>query len=571
MDQFKKVSRDLFLQKYERYLPTAFDESLTILEKVNKIIEMLIKYGQLSDELIDYLNKFKLEFDDKLKNNVDDIVDKMLNQWLQDGILFDLIDIKYGGMKKDFEQSFFYNEIKMKEYVKTGSGVYLVTTIPSKDDKGNPIYLEKGYAHDKLCDGTVNGLENSLEHAVRHQTSLTVNASIFDMTNNLPHGIHIKDGEVHKNENDKTYYILGYKKESQELVAYPPNTTGNEMIADGVTDAWSGFIPIIQDSETVDQTILNIANGRDEKHPRQVITQMPNKDIKIFTFKGREDDSHGFTYDDMIDVVKSFGVQFAYVLDGGGSTTTVKSNVLINSPGDDKFTELRKVSDFINVIKPTSKAYEDVYLMLAYLSKLIQKNNTVGINKYGDRFPGAMYFDSFTYHQYDRPIYYIDPKGTIIKTLVMNDLNGSNRFYFGHNDVDFTLQSKSQPVIQIDTVNNLMFTMEYGTFTNVETLNGASTFNVRPCQEKRINQWMSILRGGIEVPATVTAGTIIGKLKLVNRPSQNMVVPVTTVGGVKQHNEVIIYTNGDIQLRNIPETSQEKVTIDINCVLMRGE
>lgn len=94
MDQFKKVSRDLFLQKYERYLPTAFDESLTILEKVNKIIEMLIKYGQLSDELIDYLNNFKLEFDDKLKNNVDDIVDKMLNQWLQDGTLDHIINDK---------------------------------------------------------------------------------------------------------------------------------------------------------------------------------------------------------------------------------------------------------------------------------------------------------------------------------------------------------------------------------------------------------------------------------------------------------------------------------------------
>jgi len=31
--------KKLFLQRYERYLPTAFDESMSLLEKMNKLIQ----------------------------------------------------------------------------------------------------------------------------------------------------------------------------------------------------------------------------------------------------------------------------------------------------------------------------------------------------------------------------------------------------------------------------------------------------------------------------------------------------------------------------------------------------
>ena len=35
----KHSLKKLFLQRYERYLPTAFDESMSLLEKMNKLIE----------------------------------------------------------------------------------------------------------------------------------------------------------------------------------------------------------------------------------------------------------------------------------------------------------------------------------------------------------------------------------------------------------------------------------------------------------------------------------------------------------------------------------------------------
>ena len=43
---------EMMVQLYERYLPTAFDESLTLLEKMNKIIQYLNEIGKVTNELI---------------------------------------------------------------------------------------------------------------------------------------------------------------------------------------------------------------------------------------------------------------------------------------------------------------------------------------------------------------------------------------------------------------------------------------------------------------------------------------------------------------------------------------
>lgn len=70
------------MQKYERYLPTAFDDSLTMLQKLNLVIERLNQLELLTVEMIDKWNEF-LEWleNEGLYNTVNDI----LEQWFQDG------------------------------------------------------------------------------------------------------------------------------------------------------------------------------------------------------------------------------------------------------------------------------------------------------------------------------------------------------------------------------------------------------------------------------------------------------------------------------------------------------
>lgn len=67
------------IERFENYLPTAFSSELTLLQKVNKIIQDLIRNFDLTNEMVDYLNNFIETFDENLYETVDDI----LNEWLK--------------------------------------------------------------------------------------------------------------------------------------------------------------------------------------------------------------------------------------------------------------------------------------------------------------------------------------------------------------------------------------------------------------------------------------------------------------------------------------------------------
>ena len=78
---------ELMIQKYERYLPTAFDESLTLLEKVNKIIEYLNQVGLLINETMEQWNEI---FEWVMNDGLTDAVANKLNKMVLDGT-FDTI------------------------------------------------------------------------------------------------------------------------------------------------------------------------------------------------------------------------------------------------------------------------------------------------------------------------------------------------------------------------------------------------------------------------------------------------------------------------------------------------
>ena len=566
MDQFKKVSRDLFLQKYERYLPTAFDESLTILEKVNKIIEMLIRYGQLSDELVDYLNQFKLEFDDKLKNNVDDIVDRMLNQWLQDGVLFNLIDEKYGRMYQDFIDSYFYDEITVKTY-QNANGEYYVTTIPTHDKHDRPIEIYKEFAFDDYCAGQEDILETSVTHATRNKTSLTINASRFNVNTNMYSGIQIKDGIVHRAENNADW-TLGYKRDEHLFEAYPKNVTAETMIADGVTDTFAGFHPLVINGERTDSTVYGSTNTVTAKHPRQVIAQLKDKTIQIFTFRGREYGHEGYTYEELITVLMSHGVNFAYNLDGGGSTQTIKSGILVNSPIDSKFTEMRKVSDFINVKKPINKAYEDFYKVMTELSVDVRAVKSHAINKYDDHVPGRLYFKNFLYLLQDKFLYAELADGGFRRLL---GVSGEDpRLYLGFTTLPLTVMASHNPAMNVaGTIKRFEF-RSTDAWQNILLEDGFSHVPLRNLQFKYMNEWETRVRGAFYIPTNVTGGTKIGELPAGNRPTQNMYIPVV-VNGVREPNSVLIATNGSITLGWGINDASENTFVQIECVINKGE
>lgn len=113
------------VQSYERYLPTAFDESLSILEKINKVIQYMNKLGQLTKDVVDQWNAV-MEW--ILNEGLEEAVTKRLQEWLADGTLEDIINEALFGnilakldLKQDIDKLPFINLLNDKDLVKDGT------------------------------------------------------------------------------------------------------------------------------------------------------------------------------------------------------------------------------------------------------------------------------------------------------------------------------------------------------------------------------------------------------------------------------------------------------------------
>ena len=88
----------VMIQKYERYLPTAFDESMSILEKINKVIHHMNEIGRLTEEMMLKWNEvYEWVMGEGLTQSVED----KLKEWLEDGTIEEIINVTIFGKLND--------------------------------------------------------------------------------------------------------------------------------------------------------------------------------------------------------------------------------------------------------------------------------------------------------------------------------------------------------------------------------------------------------------------------------------------------------------------------------------
>lgn len=391
----------IFIQEYERYLPTAFDGSLTMLEKINMVIATLGDIYTVSNDLIAKWNEVMTwilgeglnesvttqldqyitdgTFDTLINNTLllgkPDIfvqstapTQKSLNTyWFQDdgnknvqvskwnGTQWDLINPKTKSInvsmnngntvEKTVGESAYIHGIKTEMlYDETSKTTYYLTTIPYLDSKGNVNKIKRGFAKDSTNTGQV---ESARSFANRKNASLVVNASIFDITTLKLQGMQITNGvaiETVPTRADR--YILGITDDGT-LTYYEPTTSATTILNAGVKEALTSFLPLITNGVRISQSVLDTYLAKDWNYRRQVISQMPNKDYIILSTESDTLGNVGFTCDDCIRVLLAKGVSFAFMLDGGGSMQTVVRGRNLLTPKDDSGKTERPVPDFL--------------------------------------------------------------------------------------------------------------------------------------------------------------------------------------------------------------------------------
>jgi hypothetical protein len=79
----------MMIQRYERYLPTSFDESMSLVEKVNKVIVYLNQIGEITNDVVDQWNTV-MEW--VTGDGIADTINERLDAMVTDGTLDDIIN-----------------------------------------------------------------------------------------------------------------------------------------------------------------------------------------------------------------------------------------------------------------------------------------------------------------------------------------------------------------------------------------------------------------------------------------------------------------------------------------------
>jgi exopolysaccharide biosynthesis protein len=217
---------------------------------------------------------------------------------------------------KDYSFKTRFDELSQTEY-------YL-TFIRHKDQSGKLLKLQHEHANNEKG-------ETVPQFAKRKKDPLlAINASTMYLDSKpklIPTGTQIINGKTKQDFPTKNRYTLGIKA-NNELVAYPFGTSADDMIADGALNALTAFVPLVVDGKPVPAKIMRYAKNSMVAHPRQVIAQFENLDLLILSCGGRGHGGVGMTGRDLTHILLDEGVKFGFMLDGGGSTSTVLNGKL---------------------------------------------------------------------------------------------------------------------------------------------------------------------------------------------------------------------------------------------------
>lgn len=357
--------------RYERYLPTAFDESLSILEKVNKVIQYLHEYSEITEMMMEKWNEV---YEWLLGEGLDEALEGRLEEMLDNGEFEDLLSkllLHEYARKEDLETlktemeelsadlirdvnkmiteversvkerldkmdkvkldtTNYYKDITVEKFRDdTSNTSYYLTVVPPVDRDGAVIRMRNGLSHDDINDLRD---ETVRDFSVRKKSTLVTNGGLRGRTGSgmSVRGMFIKEGKVEQDiYYDDTLYILAFDQK-RNMRTYPPKTSAQTILNDGYTEAVATFAGLINNGVKVSDSIIGSHSNATERHPRQLIGKDRAGNICFITTEGRRFGEYGMTSWDAVRVALKHGFEFAQMLDGGGSSQTVLYHSIAN-------------------------------------------------------------------------------------------------------------------------------------------------------------------------------------------------------------------------------------------------
>lgn len=208
---------------------------------------------------------------------------------------------------------------------KTFNGKMLIVADPARVVIGVP---PKGYGNDK------EGMK-TIDMASYYNAIAAINGGGFYDTGKgnggVPtgrqnsSGIVIHEGKMLWGDRGTTYEVIGINKDKKLVLG---KMTGGQALDSGIQEALNFGPYLIVDGEP---QAIGSAMTEGGLNPRSAIGQRKDGAILLLVINGRQPNSLGASYDDLISVMLEYGAVNAANLDGGSSTYMVWENEIITT------------------------------------------------------------------------------------------------------------------------------------------------------------------------------------------------------------------------------------------------
>ncbi len=192
--------------------------------------------------------------------------------------------------------------------------------------------------------------QTTSEMAAQQKAVFAVNGDYYGYRDD---GIIVKDGKLYRNKPARK--MLAYFADGRLEIIDEKTADINALLANGLLQTFSFGPSLLENGQFMPDDYKK--SGLNPLNPRTGIGRLANNRFLFIVVDGRQEDSDGITLKDFAQVFLDKGCTEAYNLDGGGSSSMVFMDKLVNNPcgGVAGFSGIggeRSLSDAVCLIEP---------------------------------------------------------------------------------------------------------------------------------------------------------------------------------------------------------------------------
>lgn len=210
------------------------------------------------------------------------------------------------------------DSVDIKFSIKIGDLVYLINSLNKPNCNGICLYNKNfgQFTPFKLHSLDIKIQNNTIVNLKQNGHSKIDNSFILS--------IPLQD--IKKIKNYKNKFNIGQKVTIKEVYS------NNNFDWNSFDCIVAGFPILVKNGQLTKEVLESKSEFFTDKHPRTAIGILPNGNLLLIVIDGRQKFSEGISLIDLAKYMIKYGCQEAINLDGGGSSTMVINNKIVNSP-----------------------------------------------------------------------------------------------------------------------------------------------------------------------------------------------------------------------------------------------